>query len=377
MRVNRWATVFLYCLVFSGWVNAADPPSPPQQAVRGPGGARVLRVAVTKSRHGEGARRYWIFRPGPTQLASYPLIVFIHGWGVTNPAVYGAWLDHLVKMGNIVVYPRYQADLSTPTADFLPNTISAIRHSITLLTQDPAQARPDLSMVAVVGHSVGGLLAANMAATARDAGLPRIKAVMSVQPGRTWNRLPRSNVRLEDLRKIPTGTLLLTVVGDRDVIAGDRDAKRIYYESKQIGARDKDFVTLVSDNRGRPALIANHLAPIAQDQSYHDSEEEPPREVSLHKLVKEKTPQRQKAPASSAGDEESPPLIHFSTSGEMTPQIDALDYYGLWKLLDALCDAAFYGRNRRVALGNTLQQRFMGFWSDGVPVKQLRVTDHP
>jgi hypothetical protein len=28
-------------------------------------------------------------------------------------------------------------------------------------------------------------------------------------------------------------------------------------------------------------------------------------------------------------------------------------------------------------LGNTLQQRFMGFWTDGKPVKQLFVTDHP
>jgi pimeloyl-ACP methyl ester carboxylesterase len=330
-----------------------------------------------KSRHGEGAQGYWIFRPGPTQLASYPLVVFLHGWGVTNPAVYGAWLDHLVKMGNIVVYPRYQADLGTPTADFLPNTINAIRHAIALLTQDPAQVRPELSVLAVVGHSVGGLLAANVAATARDAGLPRVKSVMSVQPGRTWNRRPRSKVLLEDLWKIPPGTLLLTVAGDRDTIAGDRDAKRIYYESKQIGARDKDFVTLVSDNRGSPALIANHLAPIALDQSYHDSEEPSPGEVSLRKLVKEKTPQRQKAPTGSAADEETSPLIHFPTSGEQPSQIDALDYYGLWKLFDALRDAAFYGRNRRVALGNTLQQRFMGFWSDGVPVKQLRVTDHP
>jgi hypothetical protein len=28
-------------------------------------------------------------------------------------------------------------------------------------------------------------------------------------------------------------------------------------------------------------------------------------------------------------------------------------------------------------LGNTPQQRFMGVWSDGVPVKELKVTDQP
>ena len=44
---------------------------------------------------------------------------------------------------------------------------------------------------------------------------------------------------------------------------------------------------------------------------------------------------------------------------------------------DGLIDAAFAGKNREYALGNTPQQRFMGVWSDGVPVKELKVTDKP
>ena len=60
-----------------------------------------------------------------------------------------------------------------------------------------------------------------------------------------------------------------------------------------------------------------------------------------------------------------------------TMMINALDYFGTWKLFDALCDAAFTGKNREYALGNTPQQRFMGLWSDGTPVKELKVTDKP
>jgi hypothetical protein len=45
--------------------------------------------------------------------------------------------------------------------------------------------------------------------------------------------------------------------------------------------------------------------------------------------------------------------------------------------LTAPIDAAFYGSNRNYALGNTLEQRFMGVWCDGVAVKELMVTDHP
>ena len=63
---------------------------------------------------------------------------------------------------------------------------------------------------------------------------------------------------------------------------------------------------------------------------------------------------------------------------EMKAQsVNALDYYGFWKLFDGLIGAAFYGKDREYALGNTLQQRFMGKWSDGTPVKELIVTDNP
>ncbi len=61
----------------------------------------------------------------------------------------------------------------------------------------------------------------------------------------------------------------------------------------------------------------------------------------------------------------------------VTGTVNALDYYGFWKLFDGLCDAAFYGKNRNYALGDTPEQRFMGRWSDGPPVKELTVTDKP
>ena len=52
---------------------------------------------------------------------------------------------------------------------------------------------------------------------------------------------------------------------------------------------------------------------------------------------------------------------------------NALDYFGLWKLFDGLCDASFEGKNRHYALGNTPEQRNMGHWSDGRAVRTLEV----
>ena len=57
--------------------------------------------------------------------------------------------------------------------------------------------------------------------------------------------------------------------------------------------------------------------------------------------------------------------------------VDAMDYYGCWKLFDGLCDAAFKGKNRQFALGGTTQQKYMGKWSDGKEVVKIEVLKKP
>ena len=120
-------------LVFSLTIFAFQRPTPPVQPESGPGGKQYVHTAVTKNRYGAGNQEYWIFEPDSPKPAAAPVIVFIHGWGGMNPLYYGAWLDHLVKRGNIVVYPRYQATLLTPIQEFTPSTLGAIKDAINRL----------------------------------------------------------------------------------------------------------------------------------------------------------------------------------------------------------------------------------------------------
>jgi len=68
-----------------------------------------------------------------------------------------------------------------------------------------------------------------------------------------------------------------------------------------------------------------------------------------------------------------------------TPQdpVDALDYYGIYRLIDALADCAFTGSRhaRSVAFGpESFEHRRMGAWSDGTPVTFLTsatALEHP
>ena len=336
----------------------AQRATPPVQPSTGPGGKQYAHAKVTKNRYGTGNQEYWIFEPDTPKPVTAPLVVLIHGWGGMNPLYYGAWLDHLVKRGNIVVYPRYQATLLTPVKDFLPSTLGAIKDAITRLEKEPGHVKPDLNKFAVVGHSVGGLLAANVAALAKESNLPQVRAVMAVEPGITEAPI---NIPLADLKKIPAETLLLAVAGDQDTLVRDTDAKRIYHESTQVSAANKDFIVMITDTHGTPSLQASHRAPTAMDRSYDNGE-------SVNG-----TPATNRVGNSSSRQNGSSNESRRLES----MMVNALDYFGTWKLFDALCDAAFYGKNREYALGNTRQQRFMGVWSDGVPVKELKVTDNP
>jgi acetyl esterase/lipase len=325
------------------------PPTPPAQPASGPGGKQLPHQAVIKNRYGKGGTEYWIFEPGNPKPKSAPVVIFLHGWGGTNPLYYGAWIDHIVRRGNIVIYPRYQSSILTRREDFIPNTVKALQSAFQRLRTEKIHAQPELDKIATVGHSLGGVLAASVAALAAESKLPAIRAVMSVEPGIT--RKPVS-VPMADLSKIPGDSLLLAVAGDRDTLVEDFDAKRIYYESTRVGPNNKDFIRLISDDRGMPGLFASHRAPTAPDESYDNGEGDMMDRVQ-----------------GSGGQTRS--------DGPIVPSVNALDFYGLWKLFDGLCDAAFFKKNREYALGNTPQQRFMGKWSDGVPVKELFVTDEP
>jgi hypothetical protein len=186
---------------------------------------------------------------------------------------------------------------------------------------------------------------------------------MSVEPGKTWTSSGATSVKLADLSLVGKDTLLLAVAGDRDRLVKDVDAKRIFKESVNVLPQNKNFVVLVSDDHGSPALTATHFAPCAPNPRYTDPSIGGPFRQRLRERIQERQQQ--------AGDD-SP---DFTVAGARW--IDALDFYGTWKLFDGLCDTAFYGQNREYALGNTPQQRFMGKWSDGTPVKELQVTSSP
>jgi dienelactone hydrolase len=211
---------------------------------------RAVRSFVAGSQRvdvGSGPRGAAIFRPRVTDRDA-PVVVFLHGWGAVDPERYGSWIAHLVHGGATVIYPTYQEPPFLDTVSPLPNTLVALRLAL-------EQVRVAPGRLVVAGHSAGGALAADYAASARTAGLPVPAAVFSVYPGRSLDGIAL-RIPTVSARKIAAGTRVLALAGADDRVVGSRVARTIV----RTAARARATLRIVRDPR-----VDDHGAPGRSD----------------------------------------------------------------------------------------------------------------
>jgi hypothetical protein len=263
----------------------------------------------------------FIYRPRDA-VAPVPVIVFLHGLNAKEAAVYGHIVEHIASRGYYVVFPQYRmASFPGPRRTYrkLFNRI--------IKAVEGCAPQADTTRIGFVGHSFGAAaIPAFVYRSVTTLGWATRGAFMFIMaPHFVFGITP------EQLRNFPPQARLLMQVYEEDDCNDHRLASHVF-ETISIENSEKDFMMLMSDSSQTLGyrLTADHAVPCGR------------------------------------GDD----------SGE----IDGLDYYGIYRHVDALADYVFNGNEagKAVALGGgSIEQCHMGMWADGTKVKEAIAGDTP
>lgn len=258
---------------------------------------------------------HWVRPAGVPSGRMLPAVVFLHGFGAPSADPYAKWLEHIARQGVHVVYPVYPALESRGGRSRYDSMWAGVEAGLAAVATGSAPV--DLARFGVVGHSFGGGAAPAIAARAAARGYGRL--AMWIACFAPWYDLDRAA-----WSALPKSAVFLAVAYEDDAVCDPAIAASFHTLATTLPPERKGFLCFRSDDHGRPALEANHLAPLT---------------------------------------------IHG---------VDALDTRGCWRLEDALRAYALTGDPdaRQVALAGGAEETGLGAWSDGTAVRPA-VTSWP
>lgn len=313
----------------------------PAQPTSGPGGSDYAHSDMRVSVGGSGANEYYVFEPINPKPPSAPLAVITHGFGdYSGYEMHKELIRHTVLKGNVVIYPRWQTSVVSPCLGpfYIQPCVNAavegIRGGIAYLQADAERVQPDLDKASYFGFSFGGIITANFLNRYVALGLPKPRVLFLDEP-HDGGFLGASEPALDkSLAGIPSTTLVECHVGangvnDEKPGFENSTCNALFPKLAHIPAQNKALVLSYTDAHGDPALSSGHGV--------------------------------------SAGDG------GVSSGQNVVSRLDAYDWNFVWKVWDALRNTAYYGTDSAYALGDTPEHRSMGAWSDGTPIKPLKI----
>lgn len=305
----------------------------PSQPRSGPGGSDYAHQGWRVSSGGTGADAWYAFEPARPRPKKAPLAIVMHGYyEFAGYDQMHEFIQHTVRGGSIVIYPRWQTDVAVPCPgpfDIQPCLDSAVRGiegALAHLRARPRRVQPLLRRTSYFGFSFGGVITANLANRYRSLGIPKPRAIWLEDPhdgGLDGFDEPAVD---DSLRGIPSSVKLTCHSSGEGVISEPNKANgscnAILPKLGHIPKRNKDLVLTRPDTHGEPALRAPHGVCAAREGA-----------------------------------------------------ADAYDWNFCWKSWDALRSCAYDGKWCRYGLGNTREHRSNGRWSDGVPISPLEIQD--
>ncbi len=287
----------------------------------------VKQYDFAKKPHG-----YWLFVPDQPRPAKSDVVVFMHGYGGYNPMIYGKWIKHLVQQGKTVIYPRYQRNLFLPSPKkFGKNASKGIVDALQEL-QNGDYPEPNIDNFSYIGHSYGGVISSFLSANFQKYELPKPKVLMMCSPGTAIFK----GGRLDSYESLPEDLKLIILTSVHDDVVGDEFAWLVY--NTATNTPDRNLLRQFPDAHKAERIRAGHNESYCIDQEF---------DTGLRNVTTKRA-------------------LRIS-------ELNAIDFYGYWKLYDAAYSCVVKGQHCDVALGNTAKQKYLGAWADGSPIRQLEV----
>jgi len=323
MKRTYYLIVFVLLIPILGFGQFFTPP------LSGPGSPTYQHDSVIVHDYAKKQDGYWLFEPAQPRPATANVVVFIHGYGAYNPMIYGQWIRHIVRQGNVVIYPRYQKTIRRPLPKkFSKNVVTAIHDALDTLQSDQ-HINPLLDNFSIVGHSYGGTITADITVHWQEHEIPKPKSIFLCAPGTG----PFKAGKLDTYANLPEDLKLLVLVNEKDYVVGDELGRKIFETATNTPQRN----LLIQHTDHENDISAGHNETYCVDKAFDSG-------------VRNYTAKR---------------ALRIT-------ETNAVDYYGYWKLYDALRACSGNGKYCEFAFGNTPQQRSLGL-INGVMIRELEV----
>ena len=310
--------------------------------------SRQHHAAVDVLTVGDGVDRVYVFVPTqPALHGKVPLVLLHHGWQGMNPLNFGALIDHLARSGQVVIYPVYQLSADTSPQVVTRNAAQADRRGIEAL-QRQRDLRPDPQRVLYVGYSMGAAISLNLALDPARYALPAPRALVLEAPGDAYHVAHGDDARsiIGEVEKLPADLPVAILTGSADTSIGLPTARKLAARLCQIRADRRVLMVLPSDEHAGKNVHAAHGSPGAPDTRY---------DFALKR-------------------NDIPTQIPGRNSFEPSGSLNQLDFYGYWKVIDAMVDSLPERSLPDAVFGNgTPAQRYLGAWPDGTLYKSATV----
>jgi dienelactone hydrolase len=331
----RWRAVFLWAAFLAAGPARGDNLS--QQFGPVALKARETHGAVQVLMQGEGKRRVYVFLPASPALSGpAPVVFFHHGWLGMNPLNYGALIDHLAREGQVVIYPVYQDSAATSPQNIVENAALADREGLQMLAG--RGLFPDRRRILYFGYSMGAAISLDLALGPARYGLPPPRALLLFAPGdapAVASGLAGRPI-IGDVQHLPKTLPIAIMTGAQDTQIGLPTARALF--ARLCRAPGRVLFVLPGDSHDRLTVHAQHGSPGAPDPRYDFALTDENFPVTL------------------------PGMAQFAPS----PSLNQLDFYGYWKVTDALLDSLVAHTLPDVVFGRgNAAQRYLGTWPDG------------